>query len=61
MTQAMVGLVLTATFVACFAAVLGLMAEIARDVPQGGHVAVGSGYVPAPIPRSPRYVGRHRR
>lgn len=62
MTQTMVGLVLTATLVACVAAVLGLMAEIAQPTPQGGRVAVGTGYVPAPIPRAARRQrGRHRR
>lgn len=59
------GLVLTACFVGCASVVLMAFADVARDTPQGGAVAVrDSRLVLTPIgrPAAPvRYVGRHRR
>lgn len=68
----MIGLVFAVVFVATAGAVLMLMAEIARDTPQGGTTAVRipayAGVAPAipppatrpPTPRQ-RGTGRHRK
>lgn len=52
MSPDVIGLIFLVLFASTVTAVLMLMAEIARDTPQGGHVAV------APVPE---YAGRHRR
>lgn len=62
MSQTEIGLVLALCFVLCAGAVLMLMAEIARDHPQGGAVAARppvTTWVPPAAQRRTR--GRHRR
>lgn len=62
MSQTEIGLVLALCFVLCAGAVLMLMAEIAREHPQGGAVAVrplATTWTP-PVARR-RTRGRHRR
>lgn len=63
------GVVLTACLVACVAAVLFAIADVARDNEQGGRTAVAMpAYAMATLPayypkrgRAPAYQGRHRR
>lgn len=62
MSQTEIGLVLALCFVLCAGAVLMLMAEIAREHPQGGTVAARPPVTTWTPPVSPaKYVGRHRR
>lgn len=57
-----IGFILAVCFVACAGAVLMLMAEIARDHPQGGTVAARSLATTRTAPAArPGSTGRHRR
>lgn len=68
MSQDLVGLIFMACIAACFAAVMVLMADIARPTPQGGSTAVVVSYASRPATCVParsvvvRQVrGRHRK